>query len=186
MQASVPDIMGHIAYRVGVGKAKTDNNLLITEVETNGTQFKIFAGTGAIAVDELEEIAINDDNAWFVENPDDAKWVMRPSTHRAIVVLDDANDRRYAQNALGSLSDRTLLGHNVHWSNKCEAIGSGLKPVLFGNFEYVAQLEDPSLQFLRDPFTVANKGQTRLLWYYQTDFAVTQAKAVGYGRNITT
>lgn len=184
MEASTPDVMGYIMDRVAIGKAKTDNDLLITEVETNGTQYKIFAGTAAIAVDELEPIALNNTNAWYVQNPSDAKWIMAPATHQAIQVLDDTSIRRYLGNQQGG--PREILGSEVLYSNKCQAIGSGLKPVLFGNFNYVAQLEDPSLQFLRDPYTVAIKGQTRLLWYYRTAFGVLQSAAVGYGRNITT
>jgi len=184
LEASSADVMDFVMDRVAIGKAKTDNDLLISEVESNGTQFKIFAGTAAIAVDELEPIALNNTNAWYVQNPSDAKWIMAPATHQAIQLLDDANDRRYFGNQQGG--PREILGSEVLYSNKVDAIGSGLKPVLFGNFNYVAQLEDPSLQFLRDPYTVAVSGQVRLLWYYRTAFGVLQAGAVGYGRNITT
>lgn len=184
LEATSADVMDFVMDRVAIGKAKTDNNLLITEVETNGTQFKIFAGTAAIAVDELEPIALNNTNAYYVQNPSDAKWIMAPATHQAIQLLDDTSIRRYLGNQQGGA--REILGSEVLYSNKCEAIGSGLKPVLFGNFNYVAQLEDPSLQFLRDPYTVAVSGQVRLLWYYRTAFGVLQAGAVGYGRNITT
>jgi len=184
LEASSADVMEFVMDRVAIGKAKTDNNLLINEVETNGTQFKIFAGTAAIAVDELEPIALNNTNSWYVQNPADAKWIMAPATHQAIQLLDDTSIRRYYDNQAGGA--REILGSEVLYSNKVDAIGSGLKPVLFGNFNYVAQLEDPSLQFLRDPYTVAVSGQVRLLWYYRTAFGVLQAGAVGYGRNITT
>lgn len=184
MEASSADVMDFVMDRVAMGKAKTDNNLLISEVESNGTQFKIFAGTAAIAVDELEEVALNNTNAYYVQNPADAKWIMAPATHQAIQLLDDTSIRRYYDNQAGG--PREILGSEVLYSNKCEAIGSGLKPVLFGNFNYVAQLEDPGLQFLRDPYTVAVNGQVRLLWYYRTVFGVLQSGAVGYGRNITT
>ncbi len=183
LEASSADVMNFITDRVAIGKAKTDNDLFITEVMTNGTEFKEFAAAGAIAVDELEEVAINNTNAWYVENPDDARFIMAPATHRSIITLDDANIRRYSENALGSMTSRSLLGHKVLWSNKCDALGASNKPVLFGNFSQVAQLEDPGLQFLRDPYTVAINGQVRLLWYYRTAFGVLQAGAVGYGAN---
>lgn len=184
MEDTHVNLLAYVTDRVAMGKAKTDNDLLVTEVEANGTEFDVFAGTGAIAVDELENIAINDTNMWYVENPADARWIMRPSTHKAIAILDDTSIRRYFDNQAGS--GRNILGSDVLYSNKVDAIGSGNKPVLFGNFNYVAQVEDPTLQFLRDPFTRADYGQVRLLWYYRTAFKVMQAGAVGYGRNTTT
>jgi len=181
---SAVNLMEHIMDAVAFGKAKTDNDLLITAVETDGTEYKVFAGTAAIAVGELEEIAINNTNAWYVDNPEDASWIMTAATHAAIANLGSTSIRRYETNPQGS--GRTLLGSSIHYSNKAEAIGSGNKPVLYGNFRYVAQGEDPGLTFLRDPYTRGDYGQVRLLWYYRTAFKVMIPAAVGYGRNTTT
>ena len=182
--AIAPDLISWIQEEVAIGKAKTDNALLIAEIEANGTEFKIFAATAAIAVGELEPIQLNNTNAFYVERPESAKWIMAPATKQAINLLGSTSVRRYSNNQDGN--GNTLLGHEVLYSNKVDAIGSGNKPVLFGNFSYVAQVEDPTLQFMRDPFSRADFGQVKLLWYYRTAFKVMQAAAVGFGRNITT
>jgi HK97 family phage major capsid protein len=182
--AMAPDLISWIQEEVAIGKAKTDNTLLITEIETNGTEFKVFAGTAAIAVGELEPIQLNNTNAFYVERPESAKWIMAPATKQAINLLGSTSILRYRENPQGAANQ--LLGHEVLYSNKVDAIGSGNKPVLFGNFSYVAQVEDPTLQFMRDPFSRADFGQVKLLWYYRTAFKVMQAAAVGYGRNTTT
>ena len=180
------DLMSYITDRVGIGYAKTLNDLIITEVETNGTEFEVMPQT-TVAVDELEGIALRNANAYYVENPADANWVMAPATYQAIQILDDTSIRRYTTNVQGQGgATREILGSQVHFSNKCEAIGSGLKSILFGNFSYVAMYLDPSLQFMLDPYTRADYGQNRLLWYFRADAGTTQSDAIGYGRHIST
>jgi len=181
---SANNLMEHIMDAVAFGKAKTDNTLLVAAVAADGTEYKVFGGTATIAVGELEEVALNNTNAWYVENPADANWIMTAATHSTISNLGSTSIRRYQTNPLGD--GRQLLGSAVHYSNKVDAIGLGNKPVLYGNFRYVAQGEDPGLTFLRDPYTRGDFGQVRLLWYYRTAFKVMIPAAVGYGRNTTT
>jgi HK97 family phage major capsid protein len=77
-------------------------------------------------------------------------------------------------------SGRTLLGYPVYYSQKAAATAASAKDIYFGNWRYVAVREMPELTFLRDPFTVAIKGQVRLLWYFRTVYGVLQAEAIGY------
>jgi HK97 family phage major capsid protein len=186
LQDTSADVMSFVTDRVGIGYGKTLNDLIITEVETNGTEFKVFASTTAIASGELEAVALNNTNAFYVENPAQAAWVMSPATYGNIALLEDTANRRYYPNEAGTASPRELFGSPVIFSNKCEAEGSGNKPVLFGDWSQVALLLDPTLQFMRDPYTRADYGQVRLIWYFRADAGTLQADGIGYGRNITT
>ena len=185
LQDTSADIMNFVTDRVGIGMGKTFNDLFNTEVAANGSEFKVLAGTAAVAVDEPEDIALNSTNAFYSQSPERCSWVMAPATYNAISKLDDASIRRYANNQQGEWA-RSILGSPVYLSGKVDALGSGLKPILFGDFSYVAQLLDPTIQFLRDPYSLAASGQIQLYWYFRTDFGTSQAAAVGYARNITT
>lgn len=167
-----------LADFVGRGMAKTDNNLLITEVAANGTNFKTFAGTGAIAFGEPEDIVYNNDLSPYLEDDGAIAWVMRSSTLGDIKSIV-GSDRQYSMNVDGS--NRQLLGYPVYYSQKAPALATGNKTVYFGNWRYVAYREAPSLTFMRDPYTVAVSGQVRLLWHYRVVFGVLQPEAIGYG-----
>ena len=85
----------------------------------------------------------------------------------------------YAVNPQGN--GRELLGYPVLYSQKAAAQAASAKPVYFGNWRYVAKADGNALTFLRDPYTVGVKGQVRMLWFFEIDFVVVQAEAIGYG-----
>ncbi|RMG98271.1 MAG: phage major capsid protein [Chloroflexi bacterium] len=173
------NLMAFLADFVGRGMAKTHNNLLLTEVATNGTSFKTFASNSAIAFGEPEDIVGNDDLANYLDDDAAVAWVMRSSTHWDIKSIV-GSDRQYAVN---DGNGRSLLGYPVYYSQKAAAIGSQTKSVYFGNWRYVAMREAPGITFIRDPYTRAVNGQVRLLWHFRTVYGVLQAEAVGYGEH---
>ncbi|NJN53291.1 MAG: phage major capsid protein [Anaerolineae bacterium] len=177
LRASAADVEGFLVDWVGRGYAKTLNSLLLTEVAANGTAFKTFASATAIAFGEPEDIVGNNDLADYMDDEAAIAWVMRSATHWDIKSLT-GNDRQYAVNVD---SGKTLLGYPVHYSQKAAATAASAKDVYFGNWQYVAHAEGNKLTFMRDPYTVAVKGQVRLLWFFEADFVVTQAEAIGYG-----
>ncbi len=173
------NLLGFLADFVGRGMAKTHNNLLLTEVATNGTSFKTFASATAIAFGEPEDIVGNNDLADYLDEDNAIAWVMRSASHWDIKSIV-GSDRQYAQN----MDDgRTLLGYPVLYSQKAAAIAASAKPVYFGNWRYVGMREAPGLTFIRDPYTVAVSGQVRLLWHFRTVYGVLQAEAIGYGEH---
>ncbi len=173
------NLMGFLADFVGRGMAKTHNNLLLTEVASNGTSFKTYASATAIAFGEPEDIVGNNDLSAYLEDDMAAAWVMRSATHWDIKSIV-GSDRQYAIN---SDDGRTLLGYPVHYSQKAAATAASAKDVYFGNWRYVAMREAPGVTFLRDPYTVAISGQVRLLWHFRTVYGVLQAEAIGYGEH---
>ncbi len=177
LRSTPTDLEAFLVNWVGRGYAKTLNSLLLTEVAANGTSFKSFASPSAIAFGEPEDIVGNDALASYMDDEAALAWVMRSSTHWDIKSLTES-DRQYAINIDNG---KSLLGYPVHYSQKAAAVAANAKSMYFGNWQYVAHAEGNSLTFMRDPYTVAVSGQVRLLWFFETDFVVTQAEAIGYG-----
>ena len=177
LRASAPSVEDFLVNWVGRGYAKTLNGLLLTEVAANGTAFKTFASATAIAFGEPEGIVGNNDLSGYMDDEAALAWVMRSSTHWDIKSIV-GSDRQYAVNVDNG---KSLLGYPVHYSQKATATAASAKDVYFGNWQYVAHAEGNRLTFMRDPYTVAVKGQIRLLWFFEADFQVTQAEAIGYG-----
>jgi HK97 family phage major capsid protein len=169
------DLLSWVADSVGRSYGMTLNNLLLTEVAANGTSFKTFASATAIAVDELETIAYNDDLAPYLDDGNTVSWVMKKSVHGEIVLLDDANTRRYSDNTLGP----GLLGYPVNYSNYSGQTAASAKSVYFGNWYYVGERLGPELRMLRDPYSV--DGMIILKFAFRCDYGVLQAAAIGYG-----
>jgi len=164
----------------GRGMAKTRNNLLITEVGTNGTALKTFAGESSIAAGEPEDIVGNDALSNYLDDSQSCAWVMRSATHWDIMSIT-GNPRLYASPDEG----RMLLGWPVKYSAKVSAQGSGNKSVYFGNWYYVAYFEEPSFTMLRDPYSRARYGEIILHMYFRIDYGTLQAEAIGYGAHAT-
>lgn len=171
------NLMGFLADFVGRGMAKTHNNLLLTEVATNGTSLKTFASATVIAFGEIESIVGNDDLSAYLDEDAAVAWVMRNSVMWEIKSLV-GTDRQYAMNDDNGANQ--LLGYPVLKSQKSGATTASAKSVYFGNWRQVGMREGAGLTFVRDPYTVAIKGQIRLLWHFRTVYGVLQAEAIGY------
>ena len=173
------NLMGFIENFVGRGMAKTNNNLLLTEVAANGTALKTFASATAIAVDELEPITYNDALEPYLDDSAACAWVMRRSVHGEIALLDDANTRRYANNQMGNEMGPNLLGFPIAYSVKSGATAASTKSVYFGNWNYVGYRMAPTMHFIRDPYSY--EAGIELRYQYRVVYGVLQAEAIGYG-----
>ena len=174
-------IMAFLEDFVGRGYAKTLNSLLLTEVAANGTEWKEFASATAIAVDELEPIVYYEGLENYLDDAGSAAWVMRRSVHGEIILLDDANVRRYANNRMGNEGGPDLLGFPIHYSAKSGATAASTASVYFGNWNYVGVRFGPGMTVLRDPYTRGGYGEVLLYYMFRCDFNVLQAEAIGYG-----
>ena len=176
-------LMAFLDDFVGRGLAKTHNDLLLTEVAANGTAFKTFASATVIAVDELEVITYNEALSNYLDDTRSAAWVMQRAVHGEIVLLDDANTRRYANNQMGNEMGPNLLGFPVKYSAKSGATAASAKSVYFGNWNFVGLREDPGITMLRDPYTRSSYGEVILNYYFAAVYGVLQAEAIGYGKH---
>lgn len=176
------NILAFLNDFVGRGMAKTHNSLLLTEVGSNGTKLGDLTAA-AIAAGELETIVGNDDLSGYLDDSTSVGWVMRSSTHWDIMALT-GNDRLYAGMATGQPGKgMQLLGYPVAYSNKAAAQAANAKSVYFGNWNYVGYREAPGFTVLRDPYSLATKGQLVLHYYFRAVYGVLQAEAIGYGQH---
>ena len=167
------------------GMAKTHNDLLITEVETSGTNLKTFAGAAAIAAGEIQDITFNDNLAYYLDDSNSVAWVTRPSTFGSIASIQGDNfvydNTPQGSSARSNGAKGSLAMYPVHFSNKVETLATGNKSILFGNWFFVGVRNAPEFQVLRDPYSAATTGQLRLHYYFRTVYKVLQAEAIGYG-----
>lgn len=166
---------------IGRGMAKTHNNLLLTEVGSNGTSLKTFASATAIAVDELEPIVYDNALTFYLDDMGSAQWVMQPAVYGEILLLDDSSWRRYANNVQGVSEGPNLLGFPVQWSAKAGATAASAKSVYFGNWNYVGYREAPGFTVIRDPYSRAGYGEVILHYMFRACYDVLIAEAIGYG-----
>ena len=172
-------LMPFLADWAARGQAKTMNNLLLTEVGTNGTQYDETAASAAIAAGEVEAVYMNDYIGDFLDDSGSVGWVMKPSTFGSIISIT-GNSRLYLPQVQGDKSPRNLMGYPVFFSSKAGAIAASAKSVYFGNWNFVGMREAPGFTMLRDPYSAASTGQVKLWMYFRTVFKVLQPYAVGY------
>jgi len=185
LQDNDANLLAFLSEWVARGQAKTMNDLLLTEVATDGTAFKTTASATAVAAGELEATALNDNVGDYLDDGGSVNWVMRPSTYSAIAAIQ-GNPFVYGPTPVGGgVRGRELLGYPVHFSNKAAAIASTAKTVYFGNWNFVGWREGPGFTLLRDPYSAASTGQIKLWMYFRTDFEVLQAAAIGYMKQKT-
>jgi HK97 family phage major capsid protein len=173
------NLMAWLNDFVGRGTAKTHNNLLLTEVASNGTALNTFASATVIAVDELEPIVYNNDLSNHLDDAGSVGWVMQAAVHGEIAMLDDANIRRYANNQMGNETGPNLLGYPIVYSAKSGATAASAKSVYFGNWNYVGWRDAGIMTFIRDPYSF--DGGVELKYQFRTVYGVLIAEAIGYG-----
>jgi len=174
-------LLQFLADFVGRGMAKTHNSLLLTEVKANGTAAKTLASASAIAAGEVPDLVYKLPG----EYADGASWVMKRATEGAIRGLQ-GNSFLYVPNPAGSDRGRPeIWGFPVFNSEYASGIAASAKSLIFGNFRYVGMREAPGLTFLRDPYSLARKGQVQFHYYFRTVYKVLQAEAIAYATHPT-
>ncbi len=167
-----------LANWVGRGMAKTHNDLLITEVETNGTPLKTFASSTAVALGEMEDMVFQSDMVSYLDGGS-AAWVMSgPSYAKLIALKGDA--LTYSQTPAGVYRE-SILGFPVYFTNKADTIGASKKSLFFGDWSQVGVRNGAGLQLIRDPYTRARYGQIELVYLFDVVYGVLNAEAIGYG-----
>ena len=167
-----------LANWVGRGMAKTHNDLLITEVENNGTPLKTFASATAVALGEMEDMVFQSDMVSYLDGGS-AAWVMSgPSYAKIASIKGDA--LTYAQTPQGKFRE-SILGFPVYFTNKADTIAAGKKSLFFGDWSQVGVRNGAGLQLIRDPYTRARYGQIELVYLFDVVYGVLNAEAIGYG-----
>lgn len=170
------NLMQWLEYRVGVGLAKTDNNLIVTEALANGTAALTLDGAAAITAAEVPELVYAQAEGY----EDGSAWVMRKATHGHIR-QKTGDVFQFAPTPAGASGN--LWTYPLYTTSKVPAIGAGNKSMIFGNFRYMGVRRLPGLTVLRDPYTV--DGMVVLKYYYRVVFKVLQAAAITYATHPT-
>jgi HK97 family phage major capsid protein len=181
LQDEDANLMGFIADWIGREIALTHNNLMLTEVASNGTSLKTFASATAIAAGELENMCFNDTLSWYLDDGGSAAWVTRPSTFGKIKAIT-GNARMYEELGAGSARG-ALLEYPVFYSSYATAIAASAKSIYFGNWFYMGMRESPALSFIRDPYTT--DGVVYLKYSFRCVYGILIAGAIGYGLHPT-
>lgn len=135
----------------------------------------VTAGAAAITADELIN-AFYDLPAFYRAN---ATWGMNSGTLSAVRKLKTASGDYLWQPSLQAGQPELLLGRPVAELPDMEDIGAGNTPIVFGDFNQGYRIVDRvQLALLRDPFKLAENGQTRFHLRRRVGGGVVKAEAL--------
>jgi len=174
------NLMAFLNNWVARGWAATHNKLLVTEVTTNGTAGLTLDSATAIGAAEVMELI----GKVMPEYQDGSQWIMHPTTYAYLTGL--VGDGFYFQaTPAGGVTGPTLGGYPVNRSSYATAYAASAKSMIFGNFNFLGMREGTGLTTLRDPYSVASKGQVRLWFWFDAVYGVLQAEAIQYATHPT-
>lgn len=163
---------------VARGWAATHNLALMTEVYASGTAGATATAVASVPASDIPTLA----GKLLPEYQDNAQWIIHPTTFAQISGIASSSVFTFAPQPGGNLAGggRSLWGYPVNQSSHATAAASAAKSVVFGNFNYLGYREGTGLTTLRDPYSVATKGQVRLHYWFDLVYGVLQAEAIQY------
>lgn len=163
----------YLSNYVGRAYAKTHNNLMVAAALAGGTTFALAAAAAATDLDIPGLVYTLPDGY-----EDNAAWLMRRATEGSYRALK-GSVFQFIDTPQGQ--EKRLWGYPVYNTASAEAIATGKKSLLFGNWEFMLYRESPALTMLRDPYTSAGSGQVNIYWNFATVYKVALAEAIRYG-----
>jgi HK97 family phage major capsid protein len=161
---------------VARGMAKSLNSLLLTEALAGGTAALTLDSASAIGATEIPELVYKLPQ----EYEPGAVWIMRRATEGYVRGLVGSNWQFVPTPAGGATSNSQLWTFPVYNSAYAGALAASGKSLVFGNFNYMGMRLAPDIQVLRDPYSLAIKGQLVLHYYFRAVFKTLQAEAIVY------
>jgi HK97 family phage major capsid protein len=162
---------------VARGWAATHNSALMTEVYANGTAGATGTAVATVASADIPTLV----GKVLPEYQDGSQWLMHPTTKAQIESLASSSVFTFAPQPGGNLPGaQTLWGYPVNSSSYATAHASGAKSLVFGNYQFLGMREGTGLTSLRDPYSVATKGQIRLHYWFDLVYGVLQSEAIQY------
>lgn len=176
-------LLNFIEGYVGSGLAATLNTALVTEVLANGTAALTLDAPTSIGASEIPELIYTLPDA-YATGPNVA-WLMRRTTE-GFIRGKTGDNFQFVPTPSGQMGPQAqLFGYPVFNSSDVGALAGGGKSLVFGNWNYVGVRFGPTLQFLRDPYTLGHLGKVRLLYFVRFSFKVLQAEAIRYATQPT-
>jgi len=171
---------GFLADVFARAEAKWENDMFLTGSGTNQPQGAVTAsgagltaaGTNALTAANMITL-VHSLGSFYA----DGSWLfMRNATIGALRALT-GNPFAFAVTPQGNAGGRELLGYPVGITDQMDALTTGLKPVLFGNFEFYAIAERQGMFVQRLVELYAGTGQVGLLASFRRGGAALQADA---------
>jgi HK97 family phage major capsid protein len=178
------NLLQFVADWVGRGMARTHNNLLLTEARASGTAALTLDSASTIGATEVPELVYKLPDP-YQKSGSSVAWVMKRATEGIIRGLQGSSFL-FVPNPSGT--DRgmpEIWGYPVYSSEYASAIAASAKSLIFGDWSYVYMRESTQFGFLRDPYTLADYGQIRLMYFFRTVYKVAQAEAIVYATHPT-
>lgn len=169
-------LLSFINNWVARGLAATENKALITEVYANGTAGATGTAVATVAAADVPTLV----GKVLPEYQDGSQWIMHPTTFAQITSLASSSIFTFAPTPGATLGGPSLWGYPVNQSSYATAHASGAKSLAFGNFGFLGRRQGTGLTALRDPYSVATKGQIRLHYWFDLVYGVLQPEAIQY------
>lgn len=118
--------------------------------------------------------------SWYQDDSNSVGWVMQNSTLGVIRSLQ-GNFFSFQPTPMGDTG--ALYGKPIAITDKIALLGTGNKPILFGNWGYYAFVENLGLEIARNPYLYQANYQTAIFTTVRWGGDVTQAEAFVYGVN---
>lgn len=173
LNAESADLEGFLANYVGAAYARTHNSLLLSSLLSGGTTFNL-AAAGAATDTDIPGIVYSLPDGY----QDRASFLMRRATEGSYKALKGSTFQFTPTPAGG---ERSFWGYPVLNTGYAEAIATGKKSIVFGNFDFVLNRETPEMTMLRDPYSAAGTGQVNVWYYFGTVYKVAIAEAIRVG-----
>ena len=145
-----------------------------TGVTDGSTAGVTAAAAAAITSDEVIDLY----HALGRQYRNNASFLMADATLKAVRKLKDGNDQYLWQPGLQSGEPGQILGRPVYTSDSCEAMTTGLKSVLFGDFSYYWIADRESVVLKRLDELYAANGQVAFRAHRRVDGKVILAEAI--------
>lgn len=179
------DLEGFLTREIGRAYARHLNDYMINGTGSSQPYGVLARATvsetlaSATGVDQADIINIvHKLPSWYAD--DNTGWVMQNSTLGAIRALQ-GNFFSFQPTPMGTMD--SLYGKPIAITDKIAALGTGNKPIIFGNWGYYAFVENLGLEIARNPYTYQPNYQTAIFCTVRWGGDVNQAEAFVYGVN---
>jgi len=187
MRDNAMDLEGFLTREIGRAYARHLNDFMINGtgssqpygVLARATVSETLASVSGIDQSDVHNIVYKLP-AWYVDDGNATGWVMQNSTLGAIRQLQ-GNFYSFQPTPMGSIDN--LYGKPVAVTDKIAVLGTGNKPIIFGNWSYYAFVENLGLEISRNPYLYQANYQTAIFVTARWGGDVTQAEAFVYGVN---
>jgi HK97 family phage major capsid protein len=170
------NLQSFLSNWVARGLAATENTAIMTELRASGTAGLTLDVATAVGYTEIPEMV----GKLAPEYQANAKWILNPATVAYIQGVNSASSFLFAPGATSYAGMPSLWGFPVIQTAQASSLVASAKSLIFGDFSFVGYRRSTSLTVIRDPYTVANLGQLRLVYWFDFVPGVLQAEAIQY------